>query len=88
MSDDVLVAIIAAVGVIGAAGFGFLGVVVQNLRKSIGEPNGHGNLVQMAEKLLAGQAGQDRRLAKLEHGQAEHAQRLDRVERQVSDLAS
>jgi hypothetical protein len=33
----------------------------------IGVPNGHGSLVNMAEKLLDGQANQDARLAELEH---------------------
>lgn len=66
MSEQILVAIIATVGVIGAAGFGFLGVVITNLKAAIGEPNGKGNVVQMMEALLSGQAGQDKRLASLE----------------------
>jgi hypothetical protein len=38
----------------------------QQIEDRIGEPNGHGNLVQMMEKLLSGQTGQDARLASID----------------------
>lgn len=87
MSENVLTAIIGVVGVIGAAGFGTLGVWISSVKKSIGTPNGHGDLVHMAEALLAGQAGQDKRLAQLEHGQAQHATRITQVEQTLATLA-
>lgn len=34
--------------------------------KRIGTPNGKGNAIQMLERIVSGQAGQDNRLAKLE----------------------
>ncbi len=55
----------------------------------IGEPNGHGNVVEMLERILAGQVGQDNRIARLEGGQHEIRQdvarltgRVDVIERQ------
>jgi hypothetical protein len=66
MSDPVIVAVIGAVGVIGAAGFGTLSAAITSTRRAIGRPNGQGNIVQMMERMLTGQAGQDNRLAALE----------------------
>lgn len=83
---EVMVAVIGAIGVIGAAGFGFLGVWVQSIKKSIGDPNGHGDVSAMLGKLLDGQAGQDIRLAKLEAGQSRQSSRITSVERRISDL--
>jgi hypothetical protein len=37
---------------------------------AVGTPNGNGDVVQMLTQLLNGQAGQDRRLADLEHRMA------------------
>ena len=86
MSDDVLVAIIAAVGVIGAAGFGTLGVWISNVRKSIGDAGGS-DVTGMLVQLLDGQAHQNGRLAKLEAGQARHHERISKVEQKLSTLA-
>lgn len=79
MSTEVQVALIGAIGVIGAAGFGFLGVVIQSIRKAVGEPNGHGDISAMLAKLLDGQAGQDKRLASLES-------RMSAVEGRIGEL--
>jgi hypothetical protein len=40
--------------------------VRRELKGRVGKPNGQGTLVEMAEKLLAGQATQDERLGRLE----------------------
>lgn len=40
----------------------------RELVNRVGSPNGKGNLVQLTEKLLTGQAAQDERLASLERG--------------------
>lgn len=82
-----LVTTLGAVLVAGIAGVVKVILGVRDLRSAVGTPNGHGDLVQMAEALLSGQAGQDRRLAKLETGQAEHAARIDQVEQTLSTLA-
>lgn len=46
----------------------------------LGTPNGHGNIVQMMERLLAGQTGQDERLAVIEQRQVRQAERLSAIE--------
>lgn len=86
MSEDVLVAIIATVGVIGAAGFGTLGMWLSSVKKSLGDA-GDGNVSGMLVQLLDGQAHQNGRLAKLEAGQSRHNERITRVEQTLSTLA-
>lgn len=86
MSEDVLTAIIAAVGVIGAAGFGTLGVWISNVKKSIGNA-GDADVSGMLVRLLDGQAHQNGRLAKLEEGQSRHEHRISQVEQQLGTLA-
>ena len=53
----------------------------RDLRERIGTPNGHGNVVQMMERLLSGQTAQDTRLAG-------HDSTIAAVIAQVSELAS
>lgn len=77
-------AIVGALGLIGAAGFGFLGVLVQSLRNAIGEPNGHGDIAAMLAKILDGQAGQDKRLAALEYRMSMAEDRVSDVEKRVA----
>lgn len=86
MSENVLTAIIAAVGVVGAAGFGTLGVWISSVKKSIGDAGGN-DVTGMLVQLLDGQAHQNGRLAKLEAGQARHHDRITRVEQTLSTLA-
>jgi uncharacterized protein (DUF3084 family) len=84
MDDGVIIALIGAAGTVGAAGLGVLGVLVQRLRRAVGNPGDErGDLVHMAERILAGQARQDRRLARLEERSARHENRLARVEAHV-----
>lgn len=58
----------------------------REIGRRVGTPNGHGNVVQMVERLLAGQAGQDERLAKLERGQNRAATRAGRIESRLKAL--
>ena len=53
----------------------------RDVRERIGTPNGHGNVVQMMERLLSGQTAQDTRLAG-------HDGTIAAVIAQVSELAS
>jgi len=57
--------IVFALGLL-AAGWKFGMNLRDELRHRVGTPNGHGNVVQMLETLLGGQAGQDNRIAALE----------------------
>lgn len=75
------IAVTAISGVV-AAGFKF----AVDIRARLGDPNGNGDIVKMLTRLIDGQAGQDLRLAKLEHGQAEHGERISRIERQLHDV--
>lgn len=69
VSDPVKIATITAV-----LGPVMLAMVTRREIKSrVGTPNGQGNVVEMLEKLIESQAGQDRRLA-------EHDRRLARLE--------
>ena len=56
----------------------------RDLKSRVGTPNGQGTLVQMAEKLLAGQATQDERLGRLESTQVRLADRVGDLERGVT----
>ncbi len=53
----------------------------RDVRDRIGNPNGHGNVVQMMERLLSGQTSQDARLAG-------HDSTIAAVIEQVSELAA
>ena len=53
----------------------------RDVRERIGTPNGHGNVVQMMERLLSGQTSQDARLAG-------HDSTIAAVIAQVSELAA
>lgn len=54
--------------------------------EKIGTPNGQGNLVQMAEQLLAGQADQDQRLAAIEARLGRGDTRLIEIDRRLSQI--
>lgn len=67
LTEQTLVATITALGVVGAGGMAvWLQRSVKATQQAIGDPNGHGNVVEMMERLLSGQTGQDARLASLE----------------------
>lgn len=78
----VIVAAITASGAVMAAR-----AARHDVARRVGEPNGHGNLIEMVEELLNGQARHDTRFARLEERtarmedrQADHHERLIRVE--------
>lgn len=84
--DEVAGELIGAVALVLVAVIGVIGERTRrnarDARNAIGSPNGQGNVTQMLERVLdglsdvvAGQAGQDRRLANLEGGQ--HLLKLD-----------
>jgi len=52
----------------------------------IGDPNGQGNVVQMLERILSGQTGQDHRLAELEGGHNMMRRDVDRLAGKVDVL--
>lgn len=69
-----------------------IALVEQRMRKAIGTPNGQGNVVEMLGKLLAGQTGQDARLAEIEarqnttDGQLQYIEgRLVRIEERLPE---
>jgi len=84
VATEVQVAVITTLGGLVVAIVGANSILGKRssdrLERAVGVPNGQGNLVQMAERILAGQAGQDNRLAKLEAGQAQQAIDLARLE--------
>ena len=55
-------------------------LAIHEQAQRIGTPNGHGNLVEMMERLLSGQTGQDSRLAIIESRQVRQAERLQAIE--------
>lgn len=73
---EVAVAVVGAIATVAVA-------LIARMSSRLGAPNGKGNVVEMLEALLAGQTGQDARLAKLETGQLMHAHRLQRIEHHV-----
>ncbi len=82
---EVQVAALGALGLVAAAGLGAIPSVMakragEKAADAIGTPNGQGNVVQMLERILAGQTGQDNRLANLEAHQHDHEIRLAGIE--------
>jgi hypothetical protein len=71
----VVVALLAILG----AGWKFGLNLRDELRHRVGTPNGHGNVVQMLETLLNGQAGLDNRLAALEARSVKTDERVDGI---------
>ena len=74
----VIVASIAAVASISTALISL--ATKKSTEDKLGTPNGHGSIVQMMERLLAGQTGQDERLAVIEARQVRQAERLSAIE--------
>lgn len=65
------------IGVAGPTAVALIGLV--EMRRRVGKPNGAGNLVEMAERLLSGQARQDERIAALEENDHRIASQLGRI---------
>lgn len=80
MSGPVVVAIITSVvgpvvvGLFARRGF------IRELGNRVGDPNGQGTVVQMLERLLDGQTGQDKRLARIESRLLDHEARIRSLE--------
>jgi hypothetical protein len=55
-------------------------VTRRELKTRVGTPNGSGSLVDMAQKLLEGQATQDARIGRLEACQSRLDRRMSRLE--------
>ncbi len=85
---EVQVAALGTLGLVAAAGLGAIPSIMakragEKAAEAIGTPNGQGNVVQMLERILSGQAGQDRRIARLEERQHNHEVRIATVEGQL-----
>ena len=72
-----MVAIVMALGSVSVALIGLVGI---RMHQTIGTPNGQGNVVEMLERLLEDQAGQDRRLADIETRQNNAEGRLNHID--------
>jgi hypothetical protein len=90
IAPEVQVAALSAVAVVLAAAVGTFGEIIRRqakaTRQSVGEANGDGTVVQMCERILAGQAGQDNRIARLEGGQHEIREDVARLSGRVDVL--
>lgn len=91
MDGEIIAAAITGAAVLGAAA---VAVPVELIRRSsratnkaIGRPNGDGNVVQMLEKVLAGQVGQDNRIARLEGNHHDLRQGQHQIRQDVAHLA-
>lgn len=85
----------ALAAIVAAAIGGWVALIVGGLklwgeftrvRSALGQPNGDGSLVDMAQQLLRGQTGQDSRLASLERGQIDQARQLDVVDTRLEHV--
>ncbi len=90
MDTNVTVALVTTAGALGVAAIGVWGEAVRRAakeaREAIGTPNGEGTAIQMLERILAGQAGQDNRIARLEGGQHQLRQDQARTREDVDAL--
>ncbi|MCB1272265.1 MAG: hypothetical protein KDB31_12630 [Microthrixaceae bacterium] len=83
MSEGIVVAIVMALGSVSVALIGLVGI---RMRQTIGTPNGQGNVVEMLERLLEDQAGQDRRLADIETRQNNAEGRLNHIDDRLRSI--
>lgn len=91
LTEQVQVAAVGAAGIVLAASVpAYLAVRAgqrtRQIGERIGDPNGHGSVVKMLTEVLAGQAGQDKRIAKLEAGQHDLSTSQARLEGRVEVL--
>lgn len=86
MSEAAAVAVVVAVvsAVIGPLVVAKANERAKRIEAAIGNPNGHGDIVQMMEKLLHGQTGQDTRLAAIEGRLAKGDERMVRLGTRLS----
>lgn len=73
------IAVAAITGVSAIASARYAAAVRSEIKSRVGSPNGNGNVVEMLEKILNGQTGQDSRLAA-------HDDRLARLEGNVQAI--
>ena len=78
-----MVAIVMALGSVSVALIGLVGI---RMHQTIGTPNGQGNVVEMLERLLEDQAGQDRRLADIETRQNNTEGRLNHIDDRLRSI--
>ena len=71
---------VAATAAVAGVDAAYEANAARDVRDRIGTPNGQGNVVEMMERLLAGQAGQDNRIARLEASDAAHDERIRKLE--------
>ena len=83
MSEGIVVAIVMALGSVSVALIGLVGI---RMHQTIGTPNGQGNVVEMLERLLEDQAGQDRRLADIETRQNNAEGRLNHIDDRLRSI--
>lgn len=86
MSEGVTIAVIAAAPATLAAVLAY--ATALRTKSAVGTPNGSGNVTQMLERLLAGQTGQDVRLAVLERRTNTIDQRLDGIETVLGEITT
>lgn len=79
---EIIAQALGSAAMVGAAWLGLRGKLAE-IGKNVGTQNGNGNVVQMSERILAGQAEQDARLGAIEHTLGEHGQRLSTIEWRV-----
>jgi hypothetical protein len=79
MSNEVIVALIALLGVVITVVGGVVTTQLQQARKAVGVPNGQGNVVQMLEKVLGLLHDQGHRITHLEHNQETMKDELDEI---------
>jgi len=86
VSEAAAVAIVVAVvsAVIGPVIVAKANERAKRIEAALGTPNGHGDIVQMMEKLLHGQTGQDARLAQIEHRMSKGDERMIRLGTRLS----
>jgi hypothetical protein len=90
IAPEVQVAALSAAGLVFATAVGTFGEIIRRqakaTRQAVGEPNGAGNVVEMLERILAGQTGQDNRIARLEGGQHQIREDVARLTGRVDVL--
>lgn len=93
LSEAATVAVVAAVlsAVVGPVWVARIAAsaraTAEQTQERIGSPNGHGDLVTMMERLLAGQVGQDNRLGRIEHRLSRGDERMGGLGARVSTLS-
>ncbi|MEZ5350962.1 MAG: hypothetical protein R2714_17455 [Microthrixaceae bacterium] len=74
------------VGVIGPTIVALIGL--REVKRRVGTPNGQGNVIEMLERILHGQTGQDSRLAQIEVRLNRGDQRFTEIEGRLVKIES